>query len=185
MPNATRSCVGCASTREPAGGDPHSRRRARQPDRRRAGGTPRSQLRDELRRGGTIIASGIFVDREGDVVGIRGGRAGGGRPAGGGRLGRARGGPARLTARAGDRRNRATARSSAGLALQSAAMPAYFPILLGAHIILAVSLILPSILLPFTLRTRRATVNRGVPRRPRPALGADARDHRRSGSVRR
>jgi hypothetical protein len=38
-------------------------------------------------------------------------------------------------------------------------MPAYFPILLGAHIILAVSLILPSILLPFALRTRRATVD--------------------------
>lgn len=37
-------------------------------------------------------------------------------------------------------------------------MPAYFPILLVAHIILAVSLVLPSILLPFALRTRRATV---------------------------
>ncbi len=37
-------------------------------------------------------------------------------------------------------------------------MPVYFPFLLGAHIILAVSLILPSILLPFALRTRRATV---------------------------
>jgi len=37
-------------------------------------------------------------------------------------------------------------------------MPAYFPFLLGSHIILAVSLVLPSILLPFTLRTRRATV---------------------------
>jgi len=37
-------------------------------------------------------------------------------------------------------------------------MPAYFPILLGAHIILALSLIVPSILLPFALRTRRATV---------------------------
>jgi hypothetical protein len=37
-------------------------------------------------------------------------------------------------------------------------MPAYFPILLVAHIILAISLILPSILLPFALRTRRATV---------------------------
>ena len=37
-------------------------------------------------------------------------------------------------------------------------MPAYFPFLLGAHIILAVSLVLPSILLPFALRTRRATV---------------------------
>ena len=40
-------------------------------------------------------------------------------------------------------------------------MPTYFPILLGAHIILAVSLVLPSILLPFALRTRRATVESG------------------------
>jgi hypothetical protein len=37
-------------------------------------------------------------------------------------------------------------------------MPNYFPVLLAAHIILAVSLVLPSILLPFTLRARRATV---------------------------
>ena len=37
-------------------------------------------------------------------------------------------------------------------------MPAYFSVLLVAHIILAVSLVLPSILLPFALRTRRATV---------------------------
>ena len=37
-------------------------------------------------------------------------------------------------------------------------MPSYFPFLLVAHIILAVSLVLPSILLPFALRTRRATV---------------------------
>ena len=37
-------------------------------------------------------------------------------------------------------------------------MPPYFPFLLGAHIILAVSLILPSILLTFALRPRRATV---------------------------
>ena len=35
-------------------------------------------------------------------------------------------------------------------------MPAYFPFLLGTHIILAVSLFLPSILLPFSLRARRA-----------------------------
>jgi hypothetical protein len=35
-------------------------------------------------------------------------------------------------------------------------MPAYFPILLATHITLAVSLFLPSILLPFALRTRRA-----------------------------
>ena len=35
-------------------------------------------------------------------------------------------------------------------------MPAYFPFLLGTHILLAVSLFLPSILLPFSLRARRA-----------------------------
>jgi hypothetical protein len=35
-------------------------------------------------------------------------------------------------------------------------MPAWFPILLVVHIVLAVSLFLPSILLPFALRTRRA-----------------------------
>jgi Predicted integral membrane protein (DUF2269) len=35
-------------------------------------------------------------------------------------------------------------------------MPAFFPILLVTHIALAVSLFLPSILLPFALRTRRA-----------------------------
>ena len=37
-------------------------------------------------------------------------------------------------------------------------MPAYFPFLLVVHVILAISLVLPSILLPFSLRTRRATV---------------------------
>ena len=53
-------------------------------------------------------------------------------------------------------------------------MPAYFPFLLGSHIILAISLVLPSILLPFTLRTRRATVEseNGVVRIA--AVGADA-----------
>ena len=35
-------------------------------------------------------------------------------------------------------------------------MPAWFPALLATHIALAVSLFLPSILLPFALRTRRA-----------------------------
>ncbi|HTG42519.1 MAG TPA: DUF2269 family protein [Methylomirabilota bacterium] len=35
-------------------------------------------------------------------------------------------------------------------------MPGYFPILLVLHIVLAVSLFVPSILLPFALRTRRA-----------------------------
>jgi Predicted integral membrane protein (DUF2269) len=33
-----------------------------------------------------------------------------------------------------------------------------FPVLLAIHIFLAISLVLPSILLPFALRTRRATV---------------------------
>ena len=43
-------------------------------------------------------------------------------------------------------------------------MPAtLFPILLAVHIVLAVSLFLPSILLPFALRTRRATVESGSP----------------------
>ena len=38
-------------------------------------------------------------------------------------------------------------------------MPAsLFPIILAVHIVLAVSLFVPSILLPFTLRTQRATV---------------------------
>ena len=42
-------------------------------------------------------------------------------------------------------------------------MPSYFPVLLAAHIILAVSLVLPSILLPFALRTQRAAVESGSP----------------------
>lgn len=36
-------------------------------------------------------------------------------------------------------------------------MASFFPVLLGAHIVLAVGLFLPSILLPFALRTRRST----------------------------
>ena len=38
-------------------------------------------------------------------------------------------------------------------------MPALFPLLLVTHIVLAVSLFLPSILLPFALRTRRAAAD--------------------------
>ena len=38
-------------------------------------------------------------------------------------------------------------------------MPAYFPLLVATHIVLAVSLFLPSILLPFALRTRRAAAD--------------------------
>jgi hypothetical protein len=37
-------------------------------------------------------------------------------------------------------------------------MPAYFPFVLATHIVLAVSLVLPSLLLPFALRPRRATI---------------------------
>ena len=40
-------------------------------------------------------------------------------------------------------------------------MAPYFPVLLGLHIVLAVTVFLPSILLPFALRTRRATVESG------------------------
>ena len=38
-------------------------------------------------------------------------------------------------------------------------MASFFPILLGTHIVLAIGLFLPSILLPFALRSRRATVD--------------------------
>ena len=37
----------------------------------------------------------------------------------------------------------------------------WFPILLISHIVLAITLLLPSLLLPFALRTRRATVDSG------------------------
>lgn len=40
-------------------------------------------------------------------------------------------------------------------------MASYLPILLATHIALAIGLFLPSILLPFALRTRRATVESG------------------------
>jgi hypothetical protein len=38
-------------------------------------------------------------------------------------------------------------------------MPPWFPILLATHVILAIALFLPSILLPFALRTRRAAAD--------------------------
>jgi len=38
-------------------------------------------------------------------------------------------------------------------------MPTFFPLLLAIHITLAVALFVPSLLLPFTLRARRATVD--------------------------
>ena len=38
-------------------------------------------------------------------------------------------------------------------------MPVWFPILLATHIVLAVGLFVPSILLPFALRTRRAAAD--------------------------
>ena len=40
-------------------------------------------------------------------------------------------------------------------------MSSLFPLLLSAHIALAVTLFVPSVLLPFTLRARRATVDSG------------------------
>lgn len=53
---------------------------------------------------------------------------------------------------------------SSNPAVQSAVMPVtLFPIVLVIHVGLAISLFLPSILLPFTLRTRRATVESASP----------------------
>ena len=103
-------------------------------------------LRDELRPGGTLLASGIFVDREAEVRdGVRGGRAArhrAGRPRATGSRSRPSA-PAEPRARPYNRRR---------------CPPASSRILLVAHITLAISLVLPSILLPFALRTRRATV---------------------------
>ena len=42
-------------------------------------------------------------------------------------------------------------------------MPAWFPLLLATHMVLALGLFLPSILLPFALRTRRAAVDSAHP----------------------
>jgi hypothetical protein len=42
-------------------------------------------------------------------------------------------------------------------------MPAWFPVLLATHIALAISLFVPSILLPFALRSRRAAADSGHP----------------------
>lgn len=41
--------------------------------------------------------------------------------------------------------------------------PAYFPYVLAIHVTLAISLFVPSIVLPFTLRTRRATIDSRSP----------------------
>jgi len=101
-----------------------------------------SQLRAELRPGGTLLASGIF------------GRSRGGRPRG-------------IEAAGLDINGRAvegTGWRSTRFAGPDVVHPTIarwrpsFPRLLGTHIVLAVSLFLPSILLPFALRTRRATV---------------------------
>ena len=105
-------------------------------------------LRDELRPGGSLLASGIFVDREADVQTAF-------EAAGLGVVGRsAEGDWVALEAVRG---------ACPAVALQSITMPWFFPILLGAHIVLAVSLVLPSILLPFALRARRATVESESP----------------------
>ena len=102
-------------------------------------------LRDELRPGGILVASGIFIDREAEV---RAAFETAGLVVDGrldeGRLGGARGASAGLNDRS---------------TLQSPSMPNLFPLLLATHITLAISLFLPSILLPFALRTRRATVD--------------------------
>jgi hypothetical protein len=42
-------------------------------------------------------------------------------------------------------------------------MSAWFPVLVASHVALAITLFLPSILLPFALRTRRAAADSGHP----------------------
>ena len=59
-------------------------------------------------------------------------------------------------------------------------MAALFPLILVTHITLAVSLFLPSILLPFALRARRSATESRAPVRPAPAVDAGPRDGDRS-----
>jgi hypothetical protein len=51
----------------------------------------------------------------------------------------------------------------AGATYNSPVIPGLFVILLTVHIVLAVTLFLPSLLLPFALRARRSTVESGSP----------------------
>ena len=108
---------------------PPVRRRARQPDRRGAGGLA-AALHDELRPGRHDPGVGDLRRPRGRRWrGLRGGQAGGGRPT----AGKATGSRSKRSASADrstgvePRRKRAIGGSSAGLALQSAAMPSYFP----------------------------------------------------------
>ena len=99
------------------------------------------------------------------------------RPRGGGRAGVRSGGPrdagARRRGRLGRARGGATGlgRSACPTRVQSAGDARLFPLLLVTHIMLAVSLFLPSILLPFALRARRAADESPNRVRPVPAAG--------------
>ena len=120
-------------------------------------------LRDELAPGGTLLASGIFVDREAEVraafeaVGLDVTA----RTAEGEWVAleavRRRGPQCRAAYNRADARRGSRSCSS-------------------THIVLAVSLFLPSILLPFALRTRRAAAESPNAPRPVPALDAGPRD---------
>ena len=96
----------------------------------------------ELRPAGRLLASGIFIDREPEVrsafeaagLEVVG-------PIGRGRLGRPRGRPRRL------RPSRRAARTIGPVPLLAIVLP--------VHIALAIGLFLPSLLLPFALRTDR------------------------------
>ena len=103
------------------------------------------QLRDELRPGGSLLASGIFIDREPEVreafaeVGLRVVH---------------RSSEAEwvaLTAVRDERSAIALAPPAAGAA--TIGRMSLFPVLLVVHIALAISVFLPSVLLPFALRT--------------------------------
>ena len=100
-------------------------------------------LREEFRPGGILLASGIFHDREAAV----------------GRAFEAAGlGVTERTAEGDWVALEARRAPESPVPYDRPRCPRLFPILLVAHIALAVCLFLPSILLPFTLRTRRATV---------------------------
>ena len=128
-------------------------------------------LRDELRPGGVLARVRDLRRPRGRGPGrVRGGRADRDRPLGRGRLGRARG---RSRCRA--------ARPRAVATYNRRPCPPGFRSCSSTHIVLAVSLFLPSILLPFALADPAGGGREPEPARPVPALDAGERDARRSG----
>ena len=122
------------------------RRRPREPHRRRARAAAPAAARRARGRAARSRVGDLRRPRGRGRRGVRGGRPG-----------RRRSGRPRAT---GSRSRRVVrpAPEPAPRPTIAPRCPTCFPLLLVAHIVLAVSLFLPSILLPFALRTRRATV---------------------------